>query len=245
MRPFMDSLVGIDVRSVLSTVSAPALVIHPTDDIACPIDNGRWLADHIPGAQFVEIPGEHVTAVVTQRFMDETEGFLTGNHRGVITDRLLATVMFSDIVGSTTRAVSLGDRRWRELLDQHDVIVERLVDTHRGKVVKNVGDGMLATFDGPARAVSCGSAIHAELQPLDINVRVGLHTGEIETRGTDVSGIAVHIGERVASLARPGEVLVSRTVVDLVAGSGLSFDDRGEHELKGVPGTWRLFAVAS
>ena len=244
MRPFLDTLWDIDVRAVLPTIAAPTLIMHASDDHAIPIANGRWLADHVPGARFVEIPGEHMLFDVDQ-FADEVEGFLTGKRHAVTTDRLLATVLFSDIVGSTERASALGDRRWRELLDQHDAVVRREVDSHRGKLVKSTGDGALATFDGPARAVSCGCEIRDGVRPLGIDVRVGLHTGEIEVRGEDIGGIAVHIGARVAALAGPREVLVSRTLTDLVAGSGITFEDRGDHQLKGVPGTWQLFAVSS
>jgi class 3 adenylate cyclase len=242
MRSFLDTLGAIDVRAALPTISAPTLVMHATDDHAVPIANGRFLAEHIPGARFVEIPGEHMNFDVDQ-FADEVEGFLTGQRHAVTTDRVLATVLFSDIVGSTERATALGDRRWRELLDQHDAIVRREVDSHQGKLIKTTGDGALATFDGPARAVTCGREIRDGVRPLGLGVRVGLHTGEIEVRGDDIGGIAVHIGARVAAMADAGEVLVSRTVTDLVAGSGLEFSDRGEHELKGVPGTWNLFAV--
>jgi class 3 adenylate cyclase len=244
MRPFLDTLWDIDVRAVLPTIAAPTLVMHASDDHAVPIGNGRWLAEHIPGARFVEIPGEHMLFDVDQ-FADEVEGFLTGKRHAVTTDRVLATVLFSDIVGSTERASALGDRRWRELLDQHDAVVRREVDSHRGKLVKSTGDGALATFDGPARAVSCGCEIRDGVRPLGIDVRVGLHTGEIEVRGEDIGGIAVHIGARVAALAGPSEVLVSRTLTDLVAGSGITFEDRGPYQLKGVPGTWELFAVSN
>jgi class 3 adenylate cyclase len=244
MRPFLDTLRDIDVRAVLPTISAPTLVMHATDDHAIPIGNGRWLANHIPDARFVEIPGEHMQFDVDQ-FADEVEGFLTGKRHAVTTDRVLATVLFSDIVGSTERAAALGDRRWRELLDLHDAVVRREVDSHRGKLVKSTGDGVLATFDGPARAVTCGCEIRDGVRPLGIGVRVGLHTGEIEMRGEDIGGIGVHIGARIAALAEPSEVLVSRTLTDLVAGSGITFEDRGGHQLRGVPGTWQLFAVSN
>jgi class 3 adenylate cyclase len=244
MRPFLDTLWDIDVRAALPTIAAPTLVLHASDDHAVPIGNGRWLADHIPGARFVEIPGEHMLFDVDQ-FAGEVEGFLTGKRHAVTTDRVLATVLFSDIVRSTERASALGDRRWRDLLDEHDAVVRREVDSHRGKLVKSTGDGALATFDGPARAVSCGCEIRDGVRPLGIDVRVGLHTGEIEVRGEDIGGIAVHIGARVAALAGPSEVLVSRTLTDLVAGSGITFEDRGDHQLNGVPGTWQLFAVSS
>lgn len=240
---FIDTLVGIDVRAVLPTISVPTLVLHASDDITVPVGNGRWLADHIAGARFVELPGEHLAFAYETRFADEIETFLTGTQPSVTTDRVLSTVLFSDIVGSTERVVAGGDRRWREVLDRHDAVVAREIDAHRGKWVKSTGDGVLATFDGPARAVSCGCKLHDSLRPLGIDVRVGLHTGEIEIRGEDIGGISVHIGARVAAIADAGEVLVSRTVTDLVAGSGIEFVDRGVHRLKGVPGDWQLFAV--
>jgi class 3 adenylate cyclase len=245
MRAFADTLVGIDVRAVLPTVSVPTLVLHGTDDVAVPIGNGRWLADHIRGARFVELPGEHITAYVDDRFADEVESFLTGRRHGVATDRVLSTVLFSDIVGSTEQAAAVGDRRWREVLDQHDAVVSRQIDIHRGQLIKATGDGVLATFDGPARAILCGCELRDSLRPLGVDIRVGLHTGEIELRGADIGGIAVHIGARIAGVANAGEVLVSRTVTDLVAGSGIEFADHGLHQLKGVPGDWQLFAVTS
>lgn len=244
MRALVDTLAGIDVRSVLPAVSVPTLVIHTRDDYVVPIGNGRWLADHIAGARFVEIDGEHAVYDVDE-FADEVEAFLTGERHAVTTDRVLSTVMFSDIVGSTQRASEMGDRRWKMLLDQHDGFARRDIDTHGGTLVKSTGDGILATFDGPARAVRCAQALCEGVRPLGIEIRAGLHTGEIELRGQDIGGIAVHIGQRVSALAGPGEVLVSRTVTDLVAGSGLEFEQRGEHELKGLPGTWAVYAVKS
>jgi class 3 adenylate cyclase len=243
IRDLLDTLVGIDVRAVLPSVSVPTLVLHATDDTTTTIGAGRWLADHIQGARFVEIPGEHSTAQVSDRFADEVESFLTGRRHAVATDRVLSTVLFSDIVGSTEQAATVGDRRWREILDQHDAVVSRQIDRHRGRRVKATGDGVLATFDGPARAIACGCELRDSLQSLGVDLRVGLHTGEIELRDGDIGGIAVHIGARVAQLANAGEVLVSRTVTDLVTGSGIEFADRGLHQLKGVPGTWQLFAV--
>jgi class 3 adenylate cyclase len=243
MRAVLDTLIGIDVRAVLPTISLPTLVLHTTNDACVPVANGRWLAEHIKGARFVELPGEHVAFDVEQ-FADEVESFLTGKRHPVATDRVLSTVLFSDIVGSTQRAAEMGDRRWRDVLNRHDAVVAREIDTYRGNLIKSTGDGVLATFDGPARAISCGCDIRDGLRSLGIDVRVGVHTGEIELRGADVGGIAVHIGARVAAIAGVGEVLVSRTVTDLVAGSGIEFEDRGDHNLKGVPGSWRLFAVA-
>ena len=244
MRAFTDSLIDIDVRAVLPTISVPTLVIHATDDQTVPIANGHWLADHMTDARFVEIDGEHAMFDLDQ-FVDEIESFLTGRRHAVTPERVLATVLFSDIVGSTEQAAAMGDRRWREVLDQHDVVVRREVETYRGKLVKSTGDGVLATFDGPGRAVACGCAIRDRLRPLGLEVRVGVHTGEVEVRGEDIGGIAVHIGARVATIAGAGQVLVSRTVTDLVAGSGIVFEDRGDHELKGVPSSWHLFAVSA
>jgi class 3 adenylate cyclase len=244
MRALVDTLVGIDVRAVLPTVSVPTLVLHATDDTV-PIGAGRWMADHIRGARFVEIPGEHITGHVGHQFADEVESFLTGRRHAVATDRVLSTVLFSDMVRSTEQAAAVGDRRWREILDQHDAIASRQIDLHRGRRVKATGDGVLATFDGPARAIACGCELRDSLQSLGVDVRVGLHTGEIELRDGDIGGIAVHIGARIARVANAGEVLVSRTVTDLVTGSGIEFADRGLHQLKGVPGDWQLFAVTS
>jgi class 3 adenylate cyclase len=238
----VDSIVGSDLRAALPAISSPTLVIHTIDDRAVPIGNGQWLADHIEGARFVEMPGEHVVFDI-DLFADEVESFLTGGPRVTTTNRVLSTVLFSDIVGSTETASSLGDRKWRELLDLHDILTRREIESHGGQLVKSTGDGVLATFDGPARAVSCGRRLSSALDTLGIEVRVGVHTGEIERRGDDIGGIGVHIGARIAALAAPRQVLVSRTVTDLVAGSGLEFQDHGEHTLKGVPGTWQLFAV--
>jgi class 3 adenylate cyclase len=242
MRAMLDTLVDMDVRDVLPTISVPTLVVHASDDTCVPIGNGRWLAEHIENSRFVEISGEHIIFDM-DTFADEVERFLTGRRQAPATDRVLSTVMFSDIVGSTRHAAEVGDRQWRRVLDQHDTVARREVEAYRGKVVKTTGDGVLATFDGPARAVSCGCELRDRLRALGIEVRVGLHTGEIELRDEDVGGIAVHIAARVAAVADDGEVFVSRTVTDLVAGSGLEFADRGSHELKGVPGDWQLFAV--
>ena len=244
MRAFLDALLDIDVREVLPAITVPTLVIHATDDDCVSIDNGRFLADNIAGARLVEIAGEHARFDLDQ-FVQQVESFLTGKHRSVATDRVLATVLFTDIVDSTAQAAAIGDRRWKDVLDQHDAVVRRQVEIYRGKFVKSTGDGALATFDGPARAVACGCEIRDAVRPLGLDVRVGLHTGEIEMRGDDIGGIAVHIGARVAAVADTGQVLVSRTVTDLVAGSGIDFEDQGEHELKGVPGAWHLFAVNS
>jgi len=234
----------IDVRPVLSAVAAPTLVIHRSDDHAIPRACGRYLAEHIDGARYWEQPGEHLLGLGdADALLDEVEEFLTGVRSVPEPDRMLATVLFTDIVGSTERATALGDKRWRELLDAHHRAVRRELDRFRGQEIDTAGDGFFATFDGPGRAVRCACAIRDSVKGLGLDLRAGLHTGEIELQGEKIGGIAVHIGARVSALARAGEVLVSRTVVDLVAGSQIEFADRGEHDLKGVPGTWRLFAV--
>jgi pimeloyl-ACP methyl ester carboxylesterase len=236
----------IDVSDIVSTIRVPTLVIHRTEDVTINVEGGRFLAANIPGARYVELPGADHLAWVGDNAMEiaDTIGeFLTGVKAPVIADRVLATVLFTDIAGSTEKATSLGDRRWRDLLDAHHATIRRNILRFRGREIKTLGDGFLVTFDGPARGVRCACAIAEEIQPLGIEVRAGLHTGECEEMGDDVGGIAVHIGARVAALAGPSEVLVSSTVKDLVAGSGLRFVDRGGQSLKGVPGEWRVFAV--
>ncbi len=236
----------IDVSGILSSIHVPTLVLHRTGDPTINVEGGRFLAANIPGARYVELPGEdHLFWIGdnADEILDLTVEFVTGSKTPVAVDTVLATVLFTDIVGSTDKAAALGDRRWRELLDQHHATVRRSLTHFRGREIKTTGDGFFAAFDGPARAVRCASALAGELRPLGIEIRSGLHTGECELIGDDFGGIAVHIGARVASLAAPGEVLVSSTVKDLVAGSGLKFQDRGNQTLKGVPGDWRLFAV--
>ena len=235
---------GLDIREVLPSIRVPTLVIHRSGDVI-PVEGGRWLAEQIPGARFVELAGDDHWPWTNDpdEIVDEVEEFLTGERREREPDRVLATVLFTDIVASTEHASSLGDSRWRDLLEQHDRLVRRELDRHRGRPVKTTGDGVLATFDGPARGVNCARAICDNVRPLGIEVRAGLHTGEIELRNGDVGGIAVHIGARVAGMAGPSEVLVSSTVKDLVVGSGLAFSDRGNHALKGAPGEWRVYAV--
>jgi len=236
----------IDVRDVLPTVQVSALVMHRTGDHDVNVEEGRYIAARIPGAKFVELPGDdHIFwASDVDGVVDEIEEFLTGARPMREPDRVLATVLFTDIVGSTERAAALGDRRWRAVLESHDALARREIDRHRGRHVKATGDGVLATFDGPARAVRSAVAIRDAVQALGVDVRAGVHTGECELIGDDdIGGIAVHTGARVAALAAPGQVLVSSTVKDLVAGSGIEFEDRGEHELKGVPGQWRIYAV--
>ena len=234
----------IDVRHVLPVISVPTLVLHRTGDRDSRPEEGRYIAERIPGARFVELSGDvHVPIIDSDEILDEVEEFLTGTRPAHEPDRVLATVLFTDIVGSTRRAAELGDRRWRELLERHDAAVRRELERFRGTEVDTAGDGFLATFDGPARAVRCAEAIRAALRPLDLEITAGVHTGELELSNGRVAGIAVHIGARVAARARSGEVLVSSTVKDLVAGSGIEFTERGIHELKGVPGEWRLYAV--
>lgn len=235
----------IDVRDIVPAVRVPTLVLHSTDDPICHVENGRFLARTIPGAKYVEQPGtQHVVWQNPAPIIAEIREFLTGQRTEEEPDRVLATVLFTDVVDSTATAARLGDRRWREVLAAHHDAVRRSLGAHRGTEVDTAGDGFLATFDGPARAVRCAREIAASAVPLGLQVRAGVHTGEVERLGAKVAGIAVHIGARVAAAAGPGEVLVSSTVRDIVAGSGLVFEDRGSRELKGVPGEWRLFAVA-
>src|SRR5919198_683952 len=232
----------IDVRAVLPTITVPTLVIHHTDDRDASVEEGRWIAAQIPAARFLELPGEdHLPWAGDQdRLLDEVEEFLTGTRPVREPDRVLATVLFTDIVGSTERAAELGDRRWRELLE---AAVRAELARYGGREVDTAGDGFLATFDGPARAIRAAHAIRDSVRALGLEVRAGLHTGECELANGKVRGIAVHTGARVAGLAGPGEVLVSSTVRDLVAGSGIAFEERGEHELKGVPGMWKVYAA--
>jgi class 3 adenylate cyclase len=235
----------IDVRDVLPAIRVPTLILHRVGDQRISIENGRYLAERIPGARLVELPGNDHLHVVgdVDAIIDEIEEFVTGERHAVEPDRILATVLFTDIVRSTERLAELGDRRWRELLESHYRIARNELVRFRGREIKTTGDGLLASFDGPARAIRCALAVRDAVRPLGIEVRAGLHTGEVEVMTDDLGGIAVHTGARVVAAARPGEVLVSSTVKDLVAGSGIEFDDRGVHTLKGVPGEWRLFRV--
>jgi len=236
----------IDISDIVSTIRVPTLVIHRTEDVTIDVEGGRFLAEHIPGARYVELPGTDHIPFVGENGMEIADligEFLTGSRAPIAPDTVLATVLFTDIVGSTEKAVSLGDRRWRDLLDNHHTIVRRNLECFRGREIDTAGDGFLATFDGPARGVRCACAIADDMRSLGIDVRAGLHTGECEIMGEKVGGVAVHIGARVAALAGPREVLVSSTVKDLVAGSGLRFGDRGSQSLKGVPGEWRIFAA--
>ena len=234
----------IDVRDILPTVRIPTLVMHRTGDRLTPVGGARYTAARIPGARFVELPGDdHLFVGDQDAILDEVEEFLTGVRPSPEPDRVLATVLFTDIVGSTERAVEIGDRRWRELLESYHALVRGELVRFRGREIDTAGDGVFATFDGPARAIRCACAIRDAVKSLGISIRAGLHTGECEVTGSKVRGIAVHIGARVAAHAAPGEVVVSSTVKDLVAGSGLRFADRGVHVLKGVPGKRRLFTA--
>ena len=237
----------LDVRALLPTVRVPTLVVQHADDPTIPPAMGKYVADHISGAKYVELPGRNMFHFVEpwRDSFQEVAEFLTGEQADVADDRVLATVLFTDIVDSTRRAAEIGDRNWHALLDAHDAVVRAQLVRFRGREVNTSGDGFLAMFDGPQRAIRCAMSIRHAVQALGIEVRAGLHTGECEVRGEDIGGIAVHIGARVSALAGPNDVLVSSTLRDLVIGSGLKFDDRGTHQLKGVPGEWRLFAVAS
>jgi class 3 adenylate cyclase len=243
----MDLYREIDVRGVLPAIDVPTLVLQRRDDRIAQVGQGRYLAQAIRGAKYVELEGEDHLPVTGDQdaLLDEVEEFLVGSRRGGEAERALATILFTDIVGSTARAASLGDRAWRQLLERHDAAVRRQLTLHRGHEVKTMGDGFLATFDGPARAIRCACALQEELAGLGIEVRAGIHTGEVELIGDDVGGMAVNIGARIGALAEAGEVLVSSTVRELVVGSGLEFSDRGTRTLKGAPDEWRLFAVDS
>ena len=240
-------LVEIDARHILPAIRVPTLVLRRVGDGASPVEAGRYLAENIPGAKYLELPGDNHNPLyepeVADRIVGEVEEFLTGSRHEADPDRVLATVMFTDIVDSTTRAAELGDRQWCALLDRHDEAVRQQFARFRGQEVKNLGDGFMATFDGPARAVRCATAIAQSLRPLGLAVRSGLHTGEIELQRDDIAGIAVHIAARVTAEAEAGETVVSSTVRDLVAGSGLLFQDRGIHALKGLPEAVHLYSV--
>ena len=237
------TIVSTDVHHVLPSIQAPTLVLHRRDDRHARIEHGRYLAEQIPGAVLRELDGaDHMFfAGDSGSLLAEIEEFLTGVRPPEMTNRVLLTVVFTDIVSSSERATEMGDERWRLLLDAHDAVVRGQLVRFRGREVKTTGDGFLVTFDGPARAVHCAFEIVAALRPLGIEVRVGVHTGEVELRGEDIGGVAVNTAAHVQALARPGEILVSRTVTDLVAGSGIGFEDRGEHQLKGIPGRWSLY----
>jgi class 3 adenylate cyclase len=235
----------IDVRGALPAIGVPVLVLHRSGDRMIPVAQAGYLAERIDGARLVELDGVDHLAFVGDRaaLLDEVEEFLVGSRRAHGVDRALATVLFTDIVGSTETASRLGDRRWRDLLERHDATVRRELAVHRGREVKTMGDGFLATFDGPARAIRCAGSIRDGLEQIGITVRAGIHTGEVEAIGSDVGGMAVNIGARVGALAEPGEVLVSSTVKELVVGSGIEFSERGAHRLRGAPDEWQLYAV--
>jgi pimeloyl-ACP methyl ester carboxylesterase len=238
----------IDVRPILGAVQVPTLVLHRRTDARVPLETGRELATQIPNARFIEYPdGDHGFWVGdTETLLGDIEEFVTGHRDSAVAEleRVLATVLFTDIVDSTRSAASMGDQRWRRMLDDHDQLAQQVIDRHRGSLIKSTGDGVLATFDGPGRAVRCALAFGSAARQIGLPVRAGLHTGEIEVRGRDIGGIAVHAAARVMSHCGSDEVLVSRVVTDLVAGAGLKFADRGSHELKGLPGRWELFAAS-
>ena len=244
---YVRTLSRLDVREVLPTISVPTLVLHRSDPpplIPFPVEHGRYIAEHIPNAKFVLVPGTDMTIFTDgEPIVAAIEEFLTGARPVLEPDRVLAAVLFTDIVASTERAAALGDRRWKELLQNHDMLAETIIEQQRGRFVKSTGDGVLATFDGPGRAIRFALAFQEALRPLNLEIRMGLHTGEVELRGADIGGIGVHVAARVLEHASDGELLASAAVPMLVAGSGIEFDDRGEHQLKGVPGEWRLFAV--
>ncbi len=245
-REMMAGLRDLDICDVLPSIRVPTLILHRADETWVRVDHSRYLAEHIPGAKYVELQGgDHWPWMGdSDAVIDEIEEFVTGTRPVREPDRVLATVLFTDIVDSTRRASDLGDRRWRDVLERHNLAVRQRLERFRGHEVKTIGDGFLATFDGPARGIRCALEIVDELGTLGVDLRAGLHTGECEAMNGDLGGVAVHIGARVAAKAQPREVLVSSTVKDLVAGSEIQFRDRGEHELKGVPNRWRLFAVA-
>ena len=243
----VEMLMFSDVRPLLTAVQAPTLVLYRRGDGFAGAPHARYLTEHIANAKLVELPGKDnlIFSGNSDADLDEIEEFLTGARQQPRTDRHLATVLFTDIVGSTEHLAQSGDRKWRDLLDAHDRTIRRQLERFRGREVGTRGDGFVATFDGPGRAIECGCAMRDAVEAIGLQIRVGVHTGEIEIRDDDVAGVAVHIAARVQQHAGPAEVLVSSTVKDLVAGSDVEFDDRGEHELKGVPGTWRLFSVVS
>jgi class 3 adenylate cyclase len=244
-RAVTEAMVASDVRDALPRITAPTLIVHRSDCRFVPVEHGRYLAAHIAGSRYVELPGADALHWVgdTGPMLDEIEEFITGVRGGFDAERVLTTIVFTDIVGSTLRAAALGDLRWHDLLDNHDRIVRHELGRFRGREVNTSGDGFVATFTSPSVAIDCADAIVDAVRPLGIEVRIGIHAGEVEIRGDDVAGMAVHIGARVAALAGPSEVLVSSTVREIVTGSRHTFAERGEHELKGVPGRWRVYAL--
>jgi class 3 adenylate cyclase/pimeloyl-ACP methyl ester carboxylesterase len=245
-RAVSEVLTESDVRDKLALITAPTLILHRRDCEFISVEHGRYLADHIAGSRYVELPGADSLHWIgeTAPMLDEIEEFITGMRGGFNAERVLTTIVFTDIVGSTERASQLGDDRWHALLDNHDNVVRHELERFRGREVNTVGDGFVAMFTSPSVAIDCAAAIVDAVRPLGIEVRVGIHAGEVEVRGADIAGMAVHIGARVAALAGPSEVLVSSTVREIVTGSRRQFDERGEHELKGVPGRWRVHALA-
>jgi class 3 adenylate cyclase len=243
---FMRMAFDIDVRAIVPIVATPTLILHRKGDLVCSVENARYLAQHISGAKCVELEGsDHVPWSGGDDMLDEIREFITGAREATQSDRILVTLLFTDLVGSTSLAATMGDESWRSSLDAHDLAIRNQIRRFHGREVNTTGDGFFIAFDGPARAIRCAQAIREAIAIRGLGVRCGLHTGECEMRGDDLAGLAVHIAARVAAEARSGEILVSRTVTDLVAGSGIEFTERGEFDLKGVPGTWRLFAVAS
>jgi class 3 adenylate cyclase len=240
-----EAAVFTDLRPLLGSLRCPTLVLYRSEDRFAGEPFARYLAEHIEGARLVEIPGQDNLCFLGDHdaLIGELEEFLIGRRSGPEFERILATVLFTDIVASTDRVSEVGDRQWRKLLDEHDEAAREEIERFQGRFVKTTGDGVVATFDGPARGIRCAQAMAQRARALGLDVRAGLHTGEVEFRANDLHGLAVHVAQRVSSIAGAGEVVVSRTVVDLVAGSDLQFEDRGDHELKGVPGEWRLYAA--
>ncbi|HYY80372.1 MAG TPA: adenylate/guanylate cyclase domain-containing protein [Actinomycetes bacterium] len=245
VRTYLRALLELDVRAILPLIQAPTLLLAHRGFEQVPVEHGRYLAEHIPGARLVELPGQlPLFWAQPDVALEQIERFLGGDRRGVEPTRVLATVLFTDIVGSTRRAAELGDRSWRQLLEVHDELAGRLVEQWGGRLVKTTGDGILATFDGPGRAIGCAAALRDQLRDIGTEIRAGVHTGEVELRGDDVGGIAVHIAARIMATAGAGEIVVSRTVRDLVVGSEVVLRDRGSRRLEGVEGDWQLFVVA-
>jgi class 3 adenylate cyclase len=244
-RALLRTVLEVDLRPLLPLIQVPTLVLHRRDFHVPPVEHARFLVEHIPGARLVELPGADMSVIwdTPELALDLIEEFLTGVRRIPQPKRVLATVLFTDIVGSTERATRLGDRHWRELLEVHDELARRLVGEFQGQLVKTTGDGILATFDGPGRGIRCAATLRDELRGIGLQIRAGLHTGEVELRDGDVGGIAVHIAARVMAAAGPDEIFTSRTVRDLIVGATITVEDRGPHALKGIEGTWQLFAV--
>ena len=242
-RALHEAVFALDVRYLLAAINVPTLVLHRSGDRYIRVDHGRYLGDNIPGARFVELPGSDHTLAAASDAVDELEEFLTGTWSGADVRRVLTTLLFTDLVESTAHAAELGDSRWLERLDRHDNVVKRQLQRFSGHLVKNTGDGVLATFDGPGRAIRCAVAIRDGLRGLGLEIRAGLHTGEVEVHGDEIGGIAVHLAARVMGHAQGGQVLVSSAIPPLVAGAGLAFEDCGTHELRGIPDPWQLFAV--